>query len=442
MEVYKLAQKKSYSRYFIILQEDEKGYSLASDKIASGYAKLEMKNDKCKISYYVQNLKKEKTPYYMMLICNKKDIKNIIKIGEMNIDDYGRADISYEYPANDVAGSGIAMDKVSGAAIVRVVDDNIISVMSGFASTEIPEWKAFPVSQNKSKDLEEIEVSEIEKSEKTETKSVFDQYEDIIEKAKEDEEEVKENIEIEEKDSYREEQEEEKEKQEKSEEVNKSESEEENKEAQVDAEVMEEEIIEDNSKSNAAEKVEDKNINATEKRNNDSSIYVDESRLRCDKKLNLNRCQRECEKDNVSRSYPKGPEGKFFIQLMSGFKEIKDINKELKRCVWNKVPISSMDDMYNSTDYNKYSYIYYPMVGYYPYIKKYNYYLTGYKCDKNGRVKYLIYGIPGTKSKKDQPYGGKSGFVTWIPLKDKDTMGHWLMFYDFRANTIVIPVRK
>ncbi|AZV55252.1 hypothetical protein [Clostridium sp. AWRP] len=437
-----MAQKKSYSRYFIILQEDEKGYSLASDKIASGYAKLEMKNDKCKISYYVQNLKKEKTPYYMMLICNKKDIKNIIKIGEMNIDDYGRADISYEYAANDVAGSGIAMDKVSGAAIVRMVDDNIISVMSGFASTEIPEWKAFPVSQNKSKELEETKVSEVKKSEKTEAKSVFDQYEDIIEKAKEHKEEVKENIEMEEKDSYREEQEEEKEEQEESEEVNESESEEENKEIQVDTEVMEEEIIEDNSKSNVTEKNEDRNINSKEDRNNDSSIYVDESRLRCHKKLNLNRCQGECEKDNVSRGYPKGPEGKFFMQLMSGFKEVKHINKELKRCVWNKVPISSMDDMYNIADYNKYSYIYYPMVGYYPYIKKYNYYLAGYKCDKNGRVKYLIYGIPGTKSRTDQPYGGKSGFVTWVPLKDKDTMGHWLMFYDFRANTIVIPVRK
>ncbi len=436
-----MAQKKSYSRYFIILQEDEKGYSLASDKIASGYAKLEMKNDKCKISYYVQNLKKEKTPYYMMLICNKKDIKNIIKIGEMNIDDYGRADISYEYPANDVAGSGIAMDKVSGAAIVRMIDDNIISVMSGFASTEIPKWKAFPVFQNKSKDLKETEVSEIEESEKTEAKSVFDQYDDIIEKAKEDEG----NIEIEEKDSYREEQERENEQQseeqEDFEEANKAESEEENKEAQVDAEVMEEEIIENNSKSNVTKKIEEKNINSKQERNDDSSIYVDKSRLRSHKKLNLDRCQRECEK-NVSTSYPKGPEAKFFTQLMSGFKEVKDVNKELKRCVWNKVPISSMDDMYNTTDYNKYSYIYYPMVGYYPYIKKYNYYLAGYKCDKNGRVKYLIYGIPGTKSRKDQPFEGKSGFVTWIPLKDKDTMGHWLMFYDFRTNTIVIPVRK
>lgn len=72
MEGHRLTQKKSYSRYFIILQEDEKGYSQASDKMSSGYAKIEIKNDKCKISYYVQNLKKDSSPYYMILICAKK----------------------------------------------------------------------------------------------------------------------------------------------------------------------------------------------------------------------------------------------------------------------------------------------------------------------------------------------------------------------------------
>ena len=179
----KLAQKKSYSRYFIILQEEEKGYSLSSDKVASGYAKLELKNDKCKISYYVQNLKKEMTPYYMVLVCNKKDVKKIIKIGEMNIDDYGRADISYEYPVNNVAGSNISMDKVSGAAIVKLIEDKIISVMSGFASTEVPEWKNFVLVEDKNRDSDKKERMTEEKI-IVEEKSIFDKYEQSIELAK------------------------------------------------------------------------------------------------------------------------------------------------------------------------------------------------------------------------------------------------------------------
>lgn len=49
VEGKQLANKKSYSRYFIILQEDEKGHSISPEKQSSGYAKIEMKNDKCKV---------------------------------------------------------------------------------------------------------------------------------------------------------------------------------------------------------------------------------------------------------------------------------------------------------------------------------------------------------------------------------------------------------
>ena len=116
------------------MQENEKGYALASDKLPTGYAKLEMKNDKCKVSFYVQNLKKEMQPYYMILICNKKEVKKLIKIGNMNIDDNGRMESSFEYPLENVAGSSMTMDKVVGAAIVKFADSKIVDVMSGFAS--------------------------------------------------------------------------------------------------------------------------------------------------------------------------------------------------------------------------------------------------------------------------------------------------------------------
>ena len=174
-----MTQKKSYSRYFIILQEDERGYSLASDKLPSGYAKLEMKNEKCKISYYVQNLRKESAPYYMMLICNKKDVNKIIKLGELNIDDHGRAEVSYEYEVDDICNTGIAMDKIVGASICRLIEGNIISVMCGFASTDIPQWKRFEIVQEAPQnDVEEI---------REEDKSIFDKYEEKIENGKNNE---------------------------------------------------------------------------------------------------------------------------------------------------------------------------------------------------------------------------------------------------------------
>lgn len=430
-----MAQKKSYSRYFIILQEDEKGYSLASDKIASGYAKLETKNDKCKISYYVQNLKKEKTPYYMMLICNKKGIKNIIKIGEMNIDDYGRADTFYEYPINDVAGSGIAMDKVSGAAIVRILDNNIIPVMSGFSSTEIPNWRSFELiedKEDKTKDyIEEDEnkvveetVEEVEEKEK----SIFDKYEESIEKAKRD----REKAEVE-KDNEEDKQLLEKIQNEQDEEDNQK-----GKETVTDE--KEKPVSEDMFESKIREDLQEENVTLKEEFKEEDSLYIDNFAGSHYKKSKTN--DNKCEDRGMNRSYPRNSQGNFFNKLVHGFKEIKSLNKELKRCKWYKVPANSIEDMYNMDNYSRYALVYYPMIGYYPYIKKHFHYLTGYKFDKNNKVKYLIYGIPGTNSKKDQPYGGKSGFVTWIPKESKDKMGYWLMFYDFKTNTIVIPVKK
>lgn len=183
-----MAQKKSYSRYFIILQEDEKGYALASDKLPTGYVKLELKNDKCKVSYYVQNLKKESAPYYMTLILGKKGINKIIKIGELNIDNYGRAEVCYEYLANNIADTGMSMDNVSGAAVAKLLDKNVISVLSGFLTSDIPKWREYEIIEPKVREAKEELEKEKEEDEAIEEKSIFDKYEESIEISKQQEE--------------------------------------------------------------------------------------------------------------------------------------------------------------------------------------------------------------------------------------------------------------
>lgn len=390
-----MAQKKSYSRYFIILQEDEKGYALGSDKLPSGYAKLEIKNDKCKISYYVQNLKKESTPYFMVLICNKKDVKKIIRIGELNIDEHGRTEVSYEYPVDNVANCSIGVDKIVGAAIVRFMNTNLISVMSGFTSTEIPEWKSFEVSEDHKKmqdgELEEkVEVKPI-KLEEPEG-NIFDEYEMNIEEVKKTEEEYPRDLEeqIEE----------------------------------IELLPVEQEQIEVDSETD-----EEENKYVL----NEDEYYNDED-LRHKKK------HEEHKEDHYM-----GNMGTFFKNLVLGFEELEGHFEEIKRCKWYKVPVSRPEDMHSCQDYNKHTVVYYPMLNYYPYIAKHKHFILGYKFDKDNKMKYLVYGVPGRKARMEQPFAGKSGFVTWVPLvpgeEEDHSLGYWLMFYDFNNSTIVIPVK-
>lgn len=421
-----MTQKKSYSRYFIILQEDEKGYALGSDKLPSGYAKLEVKNDKCKISYYVQNLKRESTPYFMVLICNKKDVKKIIKIGELNIDEHGRTEVSYEYPVENVANSSIGVDKVVGAAIVRFMNTNPISVMSGFTSTEIPDWKGFVVVEEEIKRhiVQPAAIQSDKELAKPEAQMNQMQEEMPQKMPQQMSQHMPEHMPVE-------------------------------IPAEMPSEVMAKSNIFDEYESKIeVEKaepiellpVEEEPIevsNGTEQENNNmAGEYYNEEDLRHKK-----HCKDETKHEQKHKKEDafKGIMGDFFKELADGFEELEGICEEVKRCKWYKVPVNRFEDLHSCHNYNKHTVVFYPMLSYFPYIGKHKHFILGYKFDVENKMKYLVYGIPGRRAKVDQPFGGRSGFVTWVPLipgqEEEHNMGYWLMFYDFKNSTIVVPVK-
>ncbi|EPY2278687.1 hypothetical protein ACXAT3_003462 [Clostridium sporogenes] len=393
-----MAQKKNYSRYFIILEEDEKGYSLGVDKSASGYVKLENKNGKCKISYYVQNIKKQSSPYYMVLICNKKGSKDIIKIGEMNIDEYGRADICYEYPVDNIGNCGINADKISGAAIVKFLDSNIISVMSGFSTTDIPAWKSFSIIESKERKKEDIKEEKV-------NKTIFDKYEETIEEIK-----IKDSNNTN-KDGD-----------------NKVKSVQEHKEKNLHSENRE--------KGKDIKESNEKDLDSEDREKGKDIKESDEKDLEKAKKP----IEKNEDKKRNKQNTPIGLEGKYFRSLVEDLDSVDNITDEIKNCIWYKIDAKDEDDMRNTCNYDKFMVLYNPMLGYYSYIKKHGHYILGYKCDSSGNMKYLVYGIPGDKTREDQPFKGKSGFVTWIENKENN-LGYWLMFYDYKTNNILIPVK-
>ena len=146
-----MASNSRLYRNFIILQEDERGYASANDKSLSGYAKIEAKGDICKISFYAQNLRKDEDKYNMMLICDKKDNKQIVDLGKLDVSIAGKADYTKEYNVDNIAGIELSLDKISGAAIGKYKDGVPIFIMCGFLNGQQPceDWKSYKVIKAK-----------------------------------------------------------------------------------------------------------------------------------------------------------------------------------------------------------------------------------------------------------------------------------------------------
>lgn len=410
-----MASNNRLYRNFVILQEDERGYSNSSDKTLSGYSKIEAKGDKCKISFYAQNLKKDNENYYMMIICCKKDMKQIVNLGPIEITDTGKAEATKEYNVSNIGGLDIQFDKISGTAIAKFKDGIPIFVMCGFLNGQQPSenWKNYTIVKAK-----EVRLRATEKVAEKEHKKEPRKPELKVEKSKDKaienhvvEAKVNEDIILE-----------------------KTERIEEEKEEVAKEEIKEvvEEAIE--------EVVEVKEVQEVEN--------VEEARRRYFQRENL-RGKFEDYEDEIEASKEfdpvsgkiRGSIGEYFESIVEGFDRDYDSIDELKYTKWYKIPVHDLHEMCNMSNYNKYTLAYYPMLNYYPYIKKYGYFMLGYKCDSQGNLKHIIYAIPGKKDKDEQPYDGRTGFVTWVSLNGKDRDGCWLMFYDFKNSTVVVPMQ-
>lgn len=407
-----MASNNKLYRNFIILQEDERGYSNASDKTLSGYSKIEARAEKCKVSFYAQNLKKDTDDYHMILICCKKDCKQIIDLGKIVIGDSGKCEMTKEYDASNIGGLGVSFDKICGAALAKMKDGLPIYVMCGFLNSEQPSdsWKNYKVvkcNEHKQTTMEKKpkkdECKDDKKSDKKSEKK-SDKCEEKCEHKKRDDDDKP--VEI-------------------------SSISKEDNDGEVQEKPRGEEVNTEESKVEEP-KIEEPNI--------EEVPYVPRENLRG--KFEDYEEQIEAVKEfDPDVSDIRGSIGEYFEAVSDGFQRCKGKYKEVKFTKWYKVPVNDLYEMCNMSNYNKYTLAYYPMLNYYPYIKKHGYFMLGYKCDSEGNLKYIVYGVPGKKDKDEQPYDGKTGFVTWVKDKDVDDVGCWLMFYDYKNSTVVVPMQ-
>ena len=411
-----MSQVNKLYRNFIILQEDERGYSSSNDKTLSGYSKIEAKGDICKISFYAQNLRKDDDEYCILVICNKKDTKKIVNLGEINISDGGKAEITKEYNLDNIGGLGISYDKISGAAIGKIKNNVPIIIMCGFINGEQPSdsWKNYKVEKCvHTKPKNKIEyMKKDEKKKKHRSDEDVEKVDKVVEKIEERETDILEVEEI----------------VVKKEQLDVDESEVRNDEAQENTEEVDNPFEKGKYSKNPFDTNSEENLYGIEDLNRGSKNKFDEY----EEKL-------ECNSNAPFQI--KGSVGEYFEGLVNGFEQCRSKYEEIKYCKWYKIPVTDLHEMCNMSNYNRYAVAYYPMLNYYPYIRKYRHFMLGYKCDNDGNLRYIVYGVPGMKNKDDQPYEGKTGFVTWVSDEDRDGMGCWLMFYDFKNSTVVVPMQ-
>lgn len=442
-----LAHNKLY-RNFIILQEDEKSHAASGEKALSGYAKIEAKSDKCKISFYAQNLKRDEN-YSIVLICYKKDLKQIVDLGSLMVSEVGKGESSKEYYVNNIAGLDFSYDKISGASICRRIGGELIFSMYGFMNGENinDNWKKCKVIKHEEK-KEELK-EEIAIKEKKEIK-----YMEIKKEHNEEVKNKKEEIEpcdftsIEEECNYK--HEEEKPEHKKMEE--KCDHKHEHKKMEEKCDNKHEEDMHEHEKDGCCKDNMNMGGMGSCKKRDEIEAQFDEYEARIERNRGVDPYDFEL----------RGAIGEYFSGIVNGFEECGNQFKDLKYCKWYRVKVNSLDDMCNISNYNRYTIAYYPMLNYYPYIKKYGHFMMGYKCDSNGDLKYIVYGVPGKKDRDEQPYAGKTGFVTWVSTDkedlesktretkaptvasvstDKEDLGCWLMFYDYKSSTVVVPMK-
>lgn len=115
--------KFTYRRQFLMLKQEDKGFGEGGEP--SGYVKVEIKENKGKLTALVQNLRinDKETEYKLYLIkCGDRDFKAIC-MGTFS-DIGGRGELVKEFIPENVSGSGISADQINSAVVAARYSGN------------------------------------------------------------------------------------------------------------------------------------------------------------------------------------------------------------------------------------------------------------------------------------------------------------------------------
>lgn len=163
-----------YKRYFIILQEEDKGYEMNAGKIPTGYVKIEIKKNRVKIGGFIQNMKSDtKSQYKLILLAPSK--KLALDTGLFRMDGTGRGEFYAELDSDNVLSSNLSIDEFTGALVAAGSGIPLVGY-TGRDSIQWRDWygkkeeeKVEAKAREPEKDIHEIpNIQEKEEAEKIE----------------------------------------------------------------------------------------------------------------------------------------------------------------------------------------------------------------------------------------------------------------------------------
>lgn len=395
--------RSSENKKFIILQEDDKGFMLENKK-PSGYTKIENKDSKYKISYYVQNIDKNNT-YNLNLIIDRDSKIEVVSIGESKPDATGKIEISYDFDEE-------LLDLVCGSAVcVKDFKGEVKYPLSGFlAKKRIFNWKVNQFRGIKSRPFrKETYINLVNKQQPKVTKK------EIIEESNEEENLEQQEI--------------------------KEDTQENNQEE------IQETLCEDLRNADENYELDAEEVYKTYESNAKNVIESRKNKYER-ARHHILALKRLLAKDDggiekmIKRLLPvyytkdrrlsEDYEYRFFLNVLNEYEEIESLSDE--EYTFFKIPVESFSYMRSVKDENevKYGVIFYPMMFMYPYFKDKGYFIVGLNYNDENNISNLIYGIEVDEGKEEVlPYDGKMGFNKYL-YDYENSRAYHIMEYDYK----------
>ncbi|ABR46378.1 hypothetical protein Amet_0139 [Alkaliphilus metalliredigens QYMF] len=446
---------RRYKRYFVMLEGEDRGFELSKSQEPKGYGKIEVRNEQGTLSLHCQNLKKVDpigARYRWYLVNTRKTGEPIIvDIGPMEVDVNGKGELVWEFNGENVKGSNSKIDGFNILALVveeKGEKKEFSAPLVGYIDKEKTGWKDYlakHLSVPAKKSFEPIKESKRDSPKKDVALDPKEKPKPTLESKKEETKKLKPTLEPKEKPLDL------KEKPlkkvpEKTPEKTPEKAQEkptptlESKDPKEKGQSPQENPVKDQGPRAPQVKQETPKIKVEKK----EAEAVPHPKLKEEKEENI-----EAQKKNIE-SQNKGLQV-YVESTLKGFPKADPFTKRFDDYQWWQIQYDQQT-MYRSAmpfigyiEGQHHPYYYYYPSEYQRLIYTYQHYLFGMSYDGDQGVKYYVYGIPGSKLPKDQPYRGSTGFTNWYSCNgdhtNPNTSGYWLLHIDAKTGEIATALK-